>query len=139
MPRPLRIIVALSLALSACAGVGADVPLKDGRTVYGNVCSACHGNSGQGGVGPSLEGVTETFPSCDDQIEWIALGSDNWKRTHGEVYGAPGKLVEGGMPSHAESLTPQEIAAVAAWERATYGGITVEAAIAQCGIEIADE
>jgi len=107
--------------------------------VYGNVCSACHGNSGQGGVGPSLAGVTETFPSCDDQIEWISLGSDNWKQIYGEVYGAPGNPVEGGMPSHAESLSPQEIAAVAAWERATYGGITVEAAIAQCGIVVADE
>jgi mono/diheme cytochrome c family protein len=139
MSGPLATILALSLALSACAGAKADVPLKEGRTVYGNVCSACHGNSGQGGVGPALAGVIETFPSCDDQIEWITLGSDVWKRTYGETYGALGKPVEGGMPSHAESLTDHQIASVAAWERATYGGIAEEVAIDQCDVEIADE
>jgi mono/diheme cytochrome c family protein len=139
MPRTLAAIIALSLALSACAGAKADVPLKAGRTVYGNVCSACHGSSGQGGVGPSLEKVAETFPSCDDQIEWITLGSDNWKRTYGDTYGTPSRPIEGGMPSHAESLTSQQIAAVAAWERSTYGGLNEQEAIDQCNVEIADE
>lgn len=139
MSGPLAIIVALSIALSACAGSETGVPLKEGRTVYGNVCSACHGNSGQGGVGPALAGVVETFPSCEDQIEWITLGSDVWKRSHGDTYGALGRPVAGGMPSHAESLTEHQIASVAAWERATYGGVTEEDAAEQCDVEIADE
>jgi hypothetical protein len=43
------------------------------------------------------------------------------------------------MPSHAENLTDHQIASVAAWERATYGGIAEAAAIDQCDVETADE
>lgn len=106
--------------------------------MYGNVCSVCHGDAGQGGVGPELTGVTETFPLCAEQIEWISLGSEQWKQTHGETYGAQDKPVAGAMPAHAETLTPREIAAVAAWERSTYGGVSEQAALDECGIEAED-
>ena len=127
-------VPALLLVLTACAGADTSSPLKEGRTVYGNVCSACHGDAGQGGVGPGLAGVVDTFPSCTDQIEWISLGSEKWSQDHGDTYGALDKPVAGGMPSHAQSLTPGEIALVAAWERSTYGGIDDQIAISQCDI-----
>lgn len=107
--------------------------------MYANVCSACHGAAGQGGVGPELAAVTETFPLCADQIEWIALGSDEWKRSRGDTYGALDKPVAGGMPGHAKVLTPQEIASVAAWERSTYGGTSEETAIDQCEVLLDDD
>jgi len=139
MPRPLIVSVALLVVLAACSGSGAGSPLKEGRSVYGNVCSACHGDAGQGGVGPELAGLTETFPLCADQIEWITLGSEEWKRSHGDTYGALDKPVAGGMPSHAKALTPAEIASVAAWERSTYGGVSEEDAIDQCGVVFDDD
>lgn len=128
-------ISTLLLALTSCGGADTSSPLSEGRTVYGNVCSACHGDAGQGGVGPELSGVVATFPSCADQIEWISLGSENWKRDHGDTYGALDSPVAGGMPGQAGSLTPDEIAMVAAWERSTYGGIGEQDAIDQCKSE----
>lgn len=41
-----------------------------GSTVYGKVCSACHGGSGEGGVGPSLKGLSARL-SLDKTVEWI--------------------------------------------------------------------
>jgi mono/diheme cytochrome c family protein len=139
MIRPLVTVIILALVLTACASPETGTALKEGRSVYGNICSACHGSAGQGAVGPSLEAVAETFPTCDDQIEWITLGSDQWAKTYGEKYGALGAAVKGGMPSHANTLTPAEIAAVAAFERSTYGGLDEQTAIEQCGIETSDE
>jgi mono/diheme cytochrome c family protein len=138
MSRPVIAVIALALILSACASANADIPLKEGRTVYGNVCSACHGNTGQGGVGPALAGVSETFPSCATHIEWITLGSVAWEQEHGETYGALNKPVAGGMPGHASNLTPEQIAAVAAWERSTYAKVSEETAIDDCGVKPVD-
>lgn len=134
MPKPSVLVAVLCLVLAACGGAGADSQLTGGRSVYGNICSACHGNAGQGGVGPSFAGVASTFPSCDDQIEWITLGSDQWRKTYGGKYGELGAAVKGGMPSHSDSLTPGEIAAVAAFERSAYGGVDEKVAIEQCGV-----
>ena len=76
--------------LGAVCGGTPDGPaaLKAGRGIYGDQCSACHGNRGQGGVGPSMAEVRETWPDCDDHQEWIALGSEGWKAEHGPTYGA---------------------------------------------------
>jgi mono/diheme cytochrome c family protein len=134
MPNPISALLVLALALPACASTSADGPLREGRTVYGNVCSACHGDAGQGGVGPALDNVTATFPSCDDHIEWVSLGSEKWKETYGDTYGANASPVEGAMPGHSETLTNSEIALVAAFERTRYGGVDEETAMDQCNI-----
>ena len=139
MTRSLASAIILALVLTACASPETGTALKEGRSVYGNICSACHGNAGQGGAGPSLESVTETFPACNDQIEWITLGSDQWAKTYGGTYGALEVAVKGGMPSHADALTPAQIAAVAAFERSAYGGLDERTAIEQCGVETNDE
>ncbi|MEE8477539.1 MAG: c-type cytochrome [Gemmatimonadales bacterium] len=117
--------------------VGED-PLILGATLY-NVdaaCQACHGAAGGGGAGPALASgaVTETFPTCDDHIEWVALGTTGWGQERGPTYGANNKTVGGFglMPGFAGGLTPQEIAAVVFYERVTFGGLDAAAAETDC-------
>lgn len=138
IPRLAPAVLALILALTAC-GNGDDSAdpdvLREGRSIYGDACSACHGNRGAGGVGPSLESVTETWPECETQVEWITLGSEGWQSAHGDTYGAADKPVAGGMPAQADRLTDAEIRLVAAFERVEYAGQEREAALADCGID----
>ncbi len=126
--------VGVLLLLVACGGESAPDPLRQGRSIYADTCSVCHGSRGQGGVGPALDQVTATWPDCARQVEWIALGSDGWRARHGDVYGATAKPVEGGMPAQ-DSLTDAEQRLVAAFERVTYGGMDREEALAACGVE----
>ncbi len=94
----------------------------------------CHGATGDGDTGPSLENVVETWPLCSDQVEWIAIGSEGWRTQHGDTYGAVAKPVTGGMPAHQDRLTLEELRLVAAYERAEYGGLDPEAALTQCEV-----
>jgi mono/diheme cytochrome c family protein len=94
----------------------------DGSTIFANNCASCHGGSGQGGVGPKLSGgeAKLTFPVIDDHISWINTGSAPFK---GKPYGAAdrpgGQHVAntGGMPGFQGKLSPEEIQAVADYER----------------------
>ena len=53
-------------------------------------CVNCHGEMGEGVIGPRLAdgGVLKTFPSCDEQIRWVSLGSAGWTRDVGATYGS---------------------------------------------------
>ncbi|MCE9622196.1 MAG: cytochrome c [Actinomycetia bacterium] len=125
----------ITLVALACApGGGTPEALRTGRSVYGDNCSSCHGNAGQGGVGPSLKNVLSTWPLCADQKEWITLGSEGWKEVHGPTYGANNAEIKTKMPAHADKLSPDEIAAVAAFERVQYGGGDAETELAACGV-----
>lgn len=122
------------LLLSACGGSSTpDGPLSEGRSVYGSTCSACHGSSGGGGVGPAFDGVVETFPTCVEHQKWVTLGSERWKAEVGPTYGATDKPIEVVMPEMGAQLTAREIAAVAAYERSTYGGQDPDEALTECG------
>jgi len=135
MPRSVLIAVACAVLLMGCGGgTTSGSPLAQGRDVYGAQCSACHGSRGEGGTGPSLREVTSTFPSCADHIEWVTLGSDRWKDEHGDTRGATATPVEGGMPSHENILSADEIALVAAFERVTYGGEVEDVTLDACGV-----
>lgn len=138
MPRTRLVAALLLLSVVACGGEGQSAPIREGRGIYANHCSTCHGASGQGDVGPSFATVTETWPSCIDHLEWIALGSDGWRVAHGDTYGATDKPVTGGMPAHEDKLTLEERRLVAAYERSVYGGEEEAAALAECGVEAAD-
>lgn len=130
---PFAVFVTL-VALSCAPGEAAPEALRNGRGVYGDRCSSCHGDAGQGGVGPSLENVLNTWPSCVDQMEWIALGSEGWKKAHGPTYGANHTEITKPMPGHADTLSDEEIAAVAAFERVEYGGGDADTELAACGL-----
>lgn len=94
----------------------------DGATLYGSNCASCHGSNGQGGVGPKLAGgeVVKTFPDEADHVSWIETGSAPFK---GKPYGDPAReggqriATSGGMPGFSGKLSPEEIEAVATYER----------------------
>ena len=131
----LTVVVLVAAFLVSCSGAEMPAAVTTGREIYGNACSPCHGSAGAGGIGPSLAAVTVTWPDCGDQTRWITLGSEGWRNEVGDTYGASNKPLLGGMPGHGASLTPAEIAAVAVFERITYGGAEQEETLLACGVE----
>ncbi len=126
----------LALMLGACGGgeepVALPAELEAGRAVYVRLCAVCHGPQGEGAVGPALASVNETFDSCDDQMRWITLGSEQWKQQVGPTLG--GREITGVMPPFDQVLTPAEIAQVAAFQRHAFAGELEDEALAACGL-----
>jgi mono/diheme cytochrome c family protein len=123
-----------TIGVGCGAGGGTPAALRGGRDVYADRCSSCHGASGKGGVGPALDNVLETWPSCDDHQLWISLGTEGWKSQRGPTYGANATAITQVMPGHADVLTPIEIASVAAFERIQYGKGDMATELAACGV-----
>ena len=135
MVRQVGATVVAMIIIGVGCGAGSTTPeLRTGRGVYADNCSSCHGSRGQGGVAPALSEVRETWPSCDDHQDWIALGTERWKAERGPDYGAHDTPVTRVMPAHADRLTAEEIAAVAAFERVEYGGGDPATELAACGL-----
>lgn len=110
--------------------LGSDI--YSGAEVAGVNCSSCHGPSGQGvGNFPALTGVLTTFGACADHEQWVSLGSAGWGQA---TYGDTNKPVGGGMPGFAGSLSDEQIAAVAAFERARFGGGDPDTVLSDCGL-----
>lgn len=111
-----------------------------GGEIFAASCAVCHGAAGQGAVGPALAGsaLLETFPegSCDSHISWVTLGSIGWPE---DTYGATNKPVQGGMPPAALTLTEEEIAQVALYERVALGGQDEAAGEEDCGFGVEGE
>lgn len=124
-------------------GAEASALLAAGQEVYttGAQCVSCHGANGQGGTGPALAGgaVLVTWPTCDEHIKWIALGSDGWSVAVGSTYGAEAKPVQGGMPGFEADLSDEELRAVAAFERIRFGGAPAEETLIACGLIVPAE
>jgi mono/diheme cytochrome c family protein len=125
--------------LAACASGGTsgralDPDLEAGREVFGRVCASCHGGNGEGGAGPALASVLETFRDCEDHIRWVTSGSERHKDEVGPTFGDTDKEITGIMPSFESVLTATEIAQVAAFERHRFGGADPEVARANCGL-----
>jgi mono/diheme cytochrome c family protein len=81
-------------------GSGATAKSGPGYDVYLANCARCHGQDGQGGVGPKLAGgaVVRAFPDPADQIRLVEDG-------------------EGSMPSFKGNLSRAEIEDVVAYTR----------------------
>ncbi len=107
-----------------------------GAGVYAQ-CVACHSADGAGGAGPAFTGgaLLSTFPagSCSDHIEWVAVGTSGWPEP---TYGASNKPVGGFglMPAFGTTLTEEELASVALYERVEFGGQVLEEAQTDCGL-----
>jgi mono/diheme cytochrome c family protein len=87
-----------------------------GEQVYGNKCAACHQLTGQGlpGVFPPLKGsavVTSADPT--EHIRTVLRGLTG-KTIGGVAYAAV-------MPTFADQLTDEEVAAVLSYERTSWG------------------
>lgn len=110
-----------------------------GEAVTGVNCSGCHGAQGGGGVGPALNGVLTTFGACADHEEWVSKGTLGFQAEGRETYGN-GKTVGGGgtMPGFAASLSEEQIASVALFERVRFGGADEAAAMVDCGLAPAE-
>ena len=98
-------------------------PLVLGQQIFHSKgCSGCHGNAGEGGVGPKLAGgeAKLTFPDIQDQISWVTTGSSPFT---GKKYGDPNRAggqhgpASGGMPAFGGTLSAAEIQAVVSYER----------------------
>jgi cytochrome c len=120
-------------------GAGAVDFFALGEEMYTAKCAACHAADGSGGVGPAFVGgaVVETFPAamCADQKEWITLGSSGWIGQNGDTYGANARAVLGfsGVPMPGfDSLTEDELSAVAIFERVAFGNEAIGDAEAAC-------
>lgn len=126
-------VVMVALLAAGCSGEDTDAgPFTDASRTHFRTCASCHGTEGQGGIGPALDGVVDTFPSCDAHIEWVTLGSNGWLETHGDTYGATAKPVDGGMPGFAATLGADEIAAIAAYQRHRFADVPQEVALSEC-------
>ncbi len=130
----LAILAALSVAACAQSTSQLGPDLEAGRDTYRARCATCHGGNGEGGVGPALDGVIATFSSCDDQMQWISLGSERFKSEVGPTYGDQDTEITGVMPEFSKSLTEEEIARVAAFERHEFAGATQAEASVSCGL-----
>lgn len=106
-----------------------------GSAVAGVNCSTCHGVNGQGTAAfPALTGVLTTFGKCEDHTHWVTLGSDGTKAEGETTYGDTNKPIKGGMPTFGASLTPEQIASVAAFERVQFGGGNRDEVLVDCGL-----
>jgi mono/diheme cytochrome c family protein len=101
-------VVVLSGLIVACGSnsagpVPSDPVLARGQEVYKAHCQSCHGSKGQGGTGMKLAGKVATdFPDIADQIAVINNGRSS-------------------MPAWKNSLSAEDIEAVARYERECLG------------------
>jgi len=108
-----------------------------GSEVTGVNCAGCHGPGGGGtSAGPALTGILTTFGSCADHEEWVTLGTQGFQSAGRPTYGDTGKAVGGfgTMPAFSSSLTEDQIAAVAAFERVRFGGADPQETLVDCGL-----
>jgi polyvinyl alcohol dehydrogenase (cytochrome) len=73
-----------------------------GEDVYRSNCARCHGEAGQGGSGPPMEGVADRLGE-DEHVEIVREGRS-------------------GMPAWEDTLTAEEIQAVVDYEREVLSG-----------------
>jgi hypothetical protein len=121
---------------SGVGGGGADF-IAMGEELYNGApsCDGCHGAQGGGsGAIPPLTGVTTTFGACADHIEWVTLGSAGFQAEGRGTYGDTNQAVDGGMPSFGDSLSAEQIASVAAFERVRFGGADPAETLTDCGL-----
>jgi mono/diheme cytochrome c family protein len=113
-----------------------DPQIAEGRTLYAANCSGCHAADGTGGTGRNLHEVLLTFPDVKDHIAWIDNGSPDAGTPYGDPKRPGGQRIAGSggyttkMPGFKGTLTADQIAAIARYERVEFGG---EAADAEAG------
>ncbi len=110
-----------------------------GQALYADAqvaCNGCHGNNGEGGVGPAFTGgeILATFPSCADHVLWVQLGSAGWQAQVGAEYGARNTLSVGGMPNFGDALSDADLRSVVVFERIRFGAAGLDETLIDCGL-----
>jgi mono/diheme cytochrome c family protein len=102
------LVVAAAALFPACGGSSApatpsDPVLAQGQQIYSRNCASCHGQGGNGGMGPKLAGVVANrYPNIADQEAVISNGRSS-------------------MPAWKGKLSDADIEAVARYEREVLG------------------
>jgi hypothetical protein len=79
--------------------------------------------------------VLTTFGACADHEEWVSKGTAGFQAEGRDTYGNGKPVGAGGtMPGFANSLTEEQIASAALFERVRFGGAEEEAALVDCGL-----
>lgn len=113
--------------------------IYQGTEVGGVNCYSCHGRQGEGlGTFPGMGGVTTTFSSCTDHIEWVTLGAAGFRQTGRDTYGDTQRPVNL-MPAFGGSLSEDQIAAVVAYERVNFSGADPADVAVDCGFAEPDD
>lgn len=76
--------------------------VKAGGRIYAARCASCHGDSGEGGSGPSLVGIGRAFETAEGQEAFVKTGG-------------------AGMPAFGQILSDDETRDVVAYTRQTFG------------------
>lgn len=77
---------------------GSDQSIFEGRKVWTTFCSSCHGPSGNGGRGPSVQEIEKKYVNPEDVLLIISKGRN-------------------GMPAFEERLSKEEIESVYSYIR----------------------
>jgi mono/diheme cytochrome c family protein len=98
---------------SVAAGPSATLPPEaNGAALYGNYCARCHGNNG--------EGVTNNFPNlAHNQSTWDGPADNVISMILGGY--APWHANQSSMPAFGQTLSDDEIAAIANYIRTSWG------------------
>jgi mono/diheme cytochrome c family protein len=118
---------ALVYAGAMVTSAPADPLFDQGQTIYQAKCSGCHNADGSGGTGRNLHEVVQTFPDAEAHHAWIENGSPAAGTPYGAADRPGGQRVSqtggfGAMPGFKDELTPEQIDAVAYYERVEFGG-----------------
>jgi mono/diheme cytochrome c family protein len=72
----------------------------NGQAIFAQNCATCHGDNGEGALGPQLAGgaVLKDFPNAEAQVAFVSHGG-------------------GGMPAFGDRLSEDEIKAVVDYTR----------------------
>lgn len=110
-----------------------NTPEAMGGQIYGTSCAGCHGTNGEGGSGPAFAGgdLDKVFPTWQEQVKWVDLGSANWTKVTGsKTFGDTKKPADpgAGMPGFGPggtdaSLSCSEVLMVVAYERTQLASI----------------
>lgn len=100
-------LVAGLILLAACTPTSTPTPAtRSGAEIFAETCVVCHGERGQGGVGPPLDATGHAWHHPDQQMrDWI----ENGKLGFGSS-----------MPAYGDRLTPEEIASVMEYIRSLW-------------------
>jgi hypothetical protein len=122
---------------SGVGGGGADF-IAMGEAIYNAApgdCQSCHGaNGGGAGAIPALTGVLTTFGACEDHSRWVELGSSGFLAAGENSYGDTNKPINSGMPAFGGTLSAEQLASVAAFERVRFGGADPAETLVDCGL-----